>query len=93
MPARGSITLSIEARLLSGTYGATVTNQAQIFFDADGNGSNEATALSAAPGVGGPTVFGVAVLPEIPTLDPLGIVTLGLGLGCVAVRVLRRRRS
>ena len=48
--AGGSITLTINATIDAGVAaGATITNQGTIRFDADGNGSNESTALTDDP--------------------------------------------
>jgi len=58
----GSVTITITATVNSGTYGQVISNQGIVFYDADGNGSNEASALTDDPGVGGsadPTNFAV----------------------------------
>jgi len=58
----GSVTITITATVNAGTYGQTVSNQGIVFFDADGNGSNESNALTDDPGFGGasdPTTFNV----------------------------------
>jgi uncharacterized repeat protein (TIGR01451 family) len=89
----GSVTITIEAGLLSDTAGATVLNQATIFFDADGNGTNEASVLTDDPAVGGAddaTAFGVASIAAIPTVSEIGLLALGLFLAGAAVLVLRR---
>ncbi|MGL5002191.1 MAG: hypothetical protein ACRDAM_04565, partial [Casimicrobium sp.] len=55
-----SVTVTVQARINAGTEGATITSQATANFDADGNGVNEAVALSDDPGVAGasnPTSF------------------------------------
>ncbi len=57
-----SVEISIEATILTGTKGVTVSNQATLSYDADGDGSNEATTYSDDPAVSGdydPTVFEV----------------------------------
>jgi len=56
----GSVTITITATVNAGTAGATISNQGTVSYDADGNGSNEATALTDDPGVAGasnPTSF------------------------------------
>jgi len=58
----GSVTITITATVNAGTYGQTISNQGIVFFDADGNGSNESSVLTDDPGVGGasdPTTFSV----------------------------------
>src|SRR6185295_1339273 len=83
IPAGGSVTITINATILPSAAGTTVSNQGTIAFDADGNGTNEATAQTDDPGTPGaanPTSFAVAaaVGPSIPTLSPLGLLLLGL---------------
>lgn len=60
--AQKSVTLTVKGRILQGTQGRTVANQAQAFYDEDNNGTNEATANSddpATPVVRDATVFQV----------------------------------
>lgn len=62
IPASGSVTVTITATLGGPLGGTVVSNQATLLYDADGNGTNEASALSDDPGVGGsanPTTFTV----------------------------------
>jgi len=62
IPAGGSVTVTITATLNAGTPPGTVSNQATASFDQDGNGVNEASAMTDDPGVGGatdPTTFNV----------------------------------
>jgi uncharacterized repeat protein (TIGR01451 family) len=63
IPAAGSVTITINATLDAAVAaGTVVSNQGTVNFDADGNGSNEASAVSDDPGVGGasdPTTFTV----------------------------------
>ncbi|MEM1206046.1 MAG: S8 family serine peptidase [Acidobacteriota bacterium] len=87
------VTLRIETRPRLGTAGALVVNQAELRFDADLDGSHDATAVSddpRLPGDGDPTTFVVqARLIDVPALGPraLGILALVLvGLGVVRVR-------
>ena len=61
-----SVTITIQATINGGTEGATITNQGTIKFDADNNSSNEASALTDDPSVGGaadPTSFKVNTPP------------------------------
>ncbi|HKQ99611.1 MAG TPA: Calx-beta domain-containing protein, partial [Pyrinomonadaceae bacterium] len=63
-----SVTISITARIRTGTAGQIVTNQGLVRFDADDNGTNEASALTDDPSVGGasdPTSFVVACAPGV----------------------------
>jgi uncharacterized repeat protein (TIGR01451 family) len=61
IPGSGSVTITITATLSSGaTVGATVSNQGTINYDADGNGTNEASRVTDDPSVSGtsdPTSF------------------------------------
>jgi len=59
----GSTTITINATISASPGSTTISNQGTIAYDADGNGSNETTAQTDDPGVGGasdPTVFTVA---------------------------------
>jgi uncharacterized repeat protein (TIGR01451 family) len=95
IPAAGSVTITITATINAGTLGQTVSNQGTISYDADGNGTNEASASTDDPDVTGsadPTDFVVqgSVL-EIPTLSGLGFAALALALAALALARLRRR--
>jgi uncharacterized repeat protein (TIGR01451 family) len=60
IPASGSVTITITATINAGTAGTTISNQATVNFDADGNGTNESSGLTDDPGVAGaadPTSF------------------------------------
>ena len=46
VPGTDSITISIDATIKAGTEDHTITNQGTISYDADGNGTNEASALT-----------------------------------------------
>jgi len=95
--AGGTVTITIEALIASGTPdGTLISNQGAVHYDADGNGSNEASGATDDPAtgtVGDPTeIFVVsASLQEIPTLDTAGLALLALGLAALAARKLRRR--
>ncbi len=99
LPAGGSVMITIEAIVNYGVEdGTPIANQGTAFYDADGNGTNEATVSTDDPSTGtagDPTVFVVsaASLQEIPTLDTLGLALLALALAALAMRRARRRTS
>ncbi len=45
-----SVTITIDATINAGTQGAVISNQGTVHYDADANGTNEATALTDDPG-------------------------------------------
>jgi uncharacterized repeat protein (TIGR01451 family) len=62
-PLGGSVTITITATVDAGTQGTTISNQGTANYDADNNGTNEASVLTDDPSVGGttdPTSFLVA---------------------------------
>ena len=71
LAAGGSITLTIEATIRTPTAGGTaVANQGTIRFDADGDGTNESSALTddpATPTANDPTSF--TVVTPVPVID------------------------
>jgi uncharacterized repeat protein (TIGR01451 family) len=97
--ASTSVTITITATVNVGTpVGTTITNQGTISYDADGNGTNEASATTddpSATGSGNPTTFvvapGAAPLANIPTLDTVGLMLLALLLAMGGAVMLRRR--
>jgi uncharacterized repeat protein (TIGR01451 family) len=97
IPAAGSVTITITATILPAAAGTTVSNQGTIAFDADGNGTNEATAQTDDPGVAGagnPTsiqVGAAAPINSIPTLSPIGLLLMALALAGLAFALLKRR--
>lgn len=98
IPVAGSVTITIEATINAGTAGQTITNQGTVNFDGDGNGTNESTASTDDPAVGGPAdptdlVVGQGgSILEIPTLSPTGGLALVFALALLAMFALRRRR-
>jgi uncharacterized repeat protein (TIGR01451 family) len=62
-PLGGSVTITITATVKTGTQGTTISNQGNLSFDANNDGTNEASGVTDDPGVGGttdPTSFTVA---------------------------------
>jgi uncharacterized repeat protein (TIGR01451 family) len=96
--AGASVTITIQAVIPPGTpSGTTISNQASLSFDADGDGTNEASGVSDNPAAAGgdnPTDFvvGEAVnIAEIPTLDQIGLMALATILAMLGAWRLRRR--
>ena len=79
LPSGGSVAVTIHATIKSTTApGQTIANQATVHFDADGDGANEATALTddpGAPGANDPASF-IATTPpmDFHTLPPCRLV-------------------
>lgn len=98
IPAGNSVTITINATIKPGTaVGTTISNQGTIAYDADGNGTNEASGVTDDPATqpaDDPTSFQVAAGPvplAIPTADWRGL--LALAALCAAVGAWRLRRS
>jgi|CXWL01.1.fsa_nt_gi uncharacterized repeat protein (TIGR01451 family) len=96
----GSVTLTIVATIDADVApGTTITNQGTMAYDANGDGSNEATGVTDDPGVGGgndATLFQVVngqAIVEVPTLDAVGLVFVALLLGLGGLARLRRPAS
>ncbi len=89
----GSVTITITATILSSAASQNVSNQGTIGYDSDGNGTNDASAVTSFPGGVGPTVFVVAALPAIamPLFSPLNLAWLALAFAAIAFFALRRR--
>jgi uncharacterized repeat protein (TIGR01451 family) len=86
VPAGGSVTITITATIEPGNEGSTISNQATLLYDSDGNGSNETTVLSDDPGTpaaNDPTAFAVAAA-AVPTVSELGLLLLAAGLAMLA---------
>ena len=95
IPAGGSVTIAIQATIdPSIPRGTVLFNQGTTFYDADGDGTNEALGATDDPTVRGtedPTLFTVGVGPlEIPTLDRNGLILLILLLAVAGAMSLRR---
>ncbi|MBV9494812.1 MAG: M36 family metallopeptidase [Acidobacteria bacterium] len=79
-PLGGSTTITITATVNAGTQNTSVSNQGTVSYDADGNGSNEATLLTDDPSVTGatnPTVFAVGGSQLSATQTVSGTFTTG----------------
>jgi uncharacterized repeat protein (TIGR01451 family)/fimbrial isopeptide formation D2 family protein len=90
VPAGGDVTITIVATIEPGHEGATISNQATLIYDNNGDGTNETTTTSDSPAAGGtndPTTFDVAaaaLVTPIPTASELGLLMLALGLAALA---------
>lgn len=98
LAAGASVTITINATIDSDAApGTTISNQGTIAYDADGDGTNESTAVTDDPATqpsGDPTSFQVAGGPpvsEIPTTDWRGL--LALAALCAALGAWRLRRA
>ncbi len=89
----GSVVLEIEATIDPGAAGMTISNQATIFFDGDGDGTNESTTSTEGVTTGGPTTFVVFAATAIPTLDGPALLVFGLLIAVSAFVALRRSTS
>lgn len=92
VPGMGEVELEIVAEILAAAAEGPVSNQAQVSFDADGDGSNESSAMSDdpnRPGGGDATDFLLPELDAIPTLSQWGLILLGVILAGAALIRLR----
>lgn len=93
LPAGQAVEIFVHADASHG--GALILNQGSIFYDADGDGTNEALRLTDDPGQPGeqdPTPVEFLFILEIPTLGRLGLALLALVLAFLSARRLARRR-
>ncbi len=97
IPASGSVTITIQAQIQpSVPVGTTITNQGTFNYDADGNGTNEASGVTDDPsqaGTNNPTGFVVAAAAtgaDIPALDPRALIALAALLAAAGVLLTRR---
>ncbi|HEX4953101.1 MAG TPA: nuclease [Thermoanaerobaculia bacterium] len=92
-----SVTITIVATIAADVApDTTITNQATLSFDGDGNGTNEASAVSddiSTTAAGDPTGFVVVGMPaiDIPALDTAGLALLALLLAGLGLGLLGRR--
>ncbi len=96
--AAGSVSITINASIdLNVSGGTTISNQGTINFDADGNGSNEASTVTDDPATGAAgdgTAIVIAAVGEavaIPASNPWTQLLLMMALAMVATITLRRR--
>jgi uncharacterized repeat protein (TIGR01451 family) len=83
------VTITINAKINDHISGATIANQGTVSFDADGNGSNESTAVTDDPGVGGagnPTDITIVSVPALSGAGLLAVAVLLVSLGLLALR-------
>jgi uncharacterized repeat protein (TIGR01451 family) len=80
----GMVTITVEATIDAGTEGMTLCNPGTVFFDADGDGTNESSATSDS------CCVRVLPAPMIPTAGTLGLATLTLLLAALSLGRLRR---
>jgi uncharacterized repeat protein (TIGR01451 family) len=87
--AGGSVTITINATINAGAFGL-INNQGTINYDSNGDGSNDASALTDNPAAPGPTdPTGFLIAQTIPTLGPVGLLLLAIGL--IAIWYRRER--
>jgi uncharacterized repeat protein (TIGR01451 family) len=96
LAAGASVTITIDAVIeADAAPGTTISNQGTIAYDADGNGTNEASAVTDDPATAAeddPTSFQLpGTVVVIPALDPLGLTVLAVLLALSAAWVLRRQ--
>jgi uncharacterized repeat protein (TIGR01451 family) len=86
----GSVTITIQASVHSGTAGTTISNSASVFFDSDFNASNESQRQSDDPATAipsDPTSF--VVTGSVPALSKMVLILLGAFLAAMALHVMK----
>ncbi|TDR17558.1 beta strand repeat-containing protein [Marinicella litoralis] len=73
--AGGTVTVTIDAMINDGV-GGDIPNQAEVFYDNDGDNLNEGSALSNPPTGNGPTVFYVGFSIPVPSLSFYGLLIM-----------------
>ncbi len=87
----GSVTITIQAFIKSGTTGTTIANSASVSFDSDGNGTNDTTRTSDDPSTSAPsdpTAFLVA--GSVPALSSPMLLLLAALLSAMALSAVRK---
>jgi uncharacterized repeat protein (TIGR01451 family) len=86
----GSVTITIQALIKTGTSGTTVSNQANISYDADANGTNESTRQSDDPSTAAPSdPTSFVVTGIIPALSHLMLALLGAMIAAIALITMK----
>ena len=96
IPAMSQVRLEIEAAIRTDVDGATISNQGEAFFDADGDGENESSTMTDNPGIAGDgqaTDFAATVIEQVPILNGAGLAMIGLALALAGAGLLSRRRA
>jgi len=100
LAAGASVTITINATIeADNAPGTTISNQGTIAYDADGDGTNESTAVTddpATPASGDPTSFvvgGAPPVPNVPTADWRGLLALAAVAAAFGAWRLRRQRA
>jgi uncharacterized repeat protein (TIGR01451 family) len=86
----GSVTITIQALVNTGTSGTTIANQATVSYDSDGNGTNDATRLSDDPSTAAPsdpTAF--VVVGIAPALSRMMMLLLAGVLAALALALMK----
>ena len=96
LPAGGSVTLTVKARVETTLPGGLVM-QGEVFFDTDGDGVNDLSTFTDDPSLPGDEdpslLFAAQSVLEIPTLSALGLLLLALLLAGLAAHRLRSGRE
>lgn len=89
-----TILITIAGSIDPAVAGLMISNQAEIRFDGDGDGTNESTTLSDDTTVGGntdPTVVTIGNIIQVPVNNFGALLMLMLALGLTGVMVMRRQ--
>jgi uncharacterized repeat protein (TIGR01451 family) len=84
----GTVTITIQAFVKSGTMGSTISNQATVSYDSDANGTNDASRVSDDPSTiapNDPTSF--QVVGSVPALSQMMLLLLAAALAVVSLIV------
>jgi uncharacterized repeat protein (TIGR01451 family) len=87
----GTVTVTIQALVNSGTTGMTISNSATVSFDSDASGTNDTTRTSDDPATSAPsdpTSFLVA--GSVPAISPRMLLLLGMMLAAMALFAARK---
>jgi uncharacterized repeat protein (TIGR01451 family) len=85
----GSVTVTIQALVRSGTSGTTIANQATVSYDSDGNGTNDATRPSDDPSTPTPSdATSFSVVGIVPALSRTMMLLLAAVLAAMALAIM-----